>query len=46
VESRVMHTCCGRMLKFIRCVRDKFAGQILEVPEVRVGHYYHYSDKK
>jgi len=25
VGSRVMHTCCGRMLMFIRCVRNKFA---------------------
>ena len=23
--SRVMRTCCGRMLKFIRCVRNTFA---------------------
>ena len=27
VGSRVMRTCCGRMLKFIRCVRNKFAGR-------------------
>ena len=27
VESRVMRTCCGRMLKFIRSVRNKFAGR-------------------
>jgi len=27
VGSRVMHTCCGRMLKFIRCVRNNFAGR-------------------
>ena len=26
VGSRVMRTCCGRMLKFIRCVRNKLAG--------------------
>jgi len=26
VGSRVMRTCCGCMLKFIRCVRNKFAG--------------------
>jgi len=25
VGSRVMRTCCGRMLKFIRCVRNKYA---------------------
>jgi len=25
VGSRVMSTCCGRMLKFIRCVRNKLA---------------------
>ena len=32
--SRVMRTCCGRMLKFIRCLRNKF-----EVIDIRVGQY-------
>jgi len=26
VGSRFMRTCCGRMLKFIRCMRNKLAG--------------------
>ena len=42
VGSRVMRTCCGRMLKFIRCVRKKLAGSSdvgSEVIDVGVGHY-------
>jgi len=27
VGSRVTRTCCGHMLKFIRSVRNKFAGR-------------------
>jgi len=46
VGSRVMCTCCGCMLKFIRCVHDKlarssdmaFAGDRLRVD--------HYGDRK
>ena len=41
-----MHTCCGRMLKFIRCVRNKLA----ESSDVGFGgdrrSCGHYGDRK
>jgi len=46
VGSRVMRTFCGRMLKFIRCVRNKLAGSSdvgFEGDRRGVGHF---GDKK
>jgi len=49
VGSHVMRTCYGRMLKFIRCVRDKLAVSSdvgfgdRSTCRSRTGHY---SDKK
>ena len=37
-----MHTCCGRVLKFIRCMRNKLAGSLdvgFAVIDVGVSHY-------
>jgi len=42
VESRVMRTYCGRLLKFIRCVHNKLAGSSdvgSAGDRVCVGHY-------
>ena len=42
VGSRVMCTCCGRMLKFIHCVHNKLARSSdvgLEVIDIGVGNY-------
>jgi len=41
-----MRTCCGRMLKFIRCVRNKLAGSSdVGFAGDRLG-VRHYGDRK